>query len=510
MICPHCESEIEEHATVCGVCNKPLGEETETVQTPGAYKRKTPVWLWIFGVIILITAFVGVFFLAPGFIQSPEKPLLFTVISNNPQGMAIFSTDPTLKNPQQIVLNDSGLMLPFCGYYGNEKSFLSPDRQNIAMATGSEMTRMTLFSVKERSKTILSEIAIPPYGLPVQGFSSKGKFFGFTTLESDDPKASVQIFDKKGKAVREIPDAIFGGFSPDERQIVVLRYDPSEVTVTGLDIVEIASGKRKPLVDMDYGGDMEASLFTHPFFSPDGKDIFFVNYDQLFRFSITGGEPDKVYTFKGGSGLAFISPKQDKLVLVDMQDDSASTAVRKAVLADILFYDLKTKAVSPLAERIIYNMASKDLPIICEQAFLISDDQKQIAHNGLSEETGQLVISAIDGSRKDAFTEALEFSLEFTPDNRALVYLARPTPFGADILYGDLYISNLDGKSPIFLDKDVWSFTMINGGKEILYIKVDLPTSQTFTSEIYKINADGTGKVVMMESKDGIYTFLKD
>jgi hypothetical protein len=56
----------------------------------------------------------------------------------------------------------------------------------------------------------------------------------------------------------------------------------------------------------------------------------------------------------------------------------------------------------------------------------------------------------------------------------------------------------------------VWTFKLVNGGKEILYVKVNLLDTQDFTSDIYKINIDGTGKTLVLEAKEGIYTFLKD
>jgi Tol biopolymer transport system component len=117
----------------------------------------------------------------------------------------------------------------------------------------------------------------------------------------------------------------------------------------------------------------------------------------------------------------------------------------------------------------------------------------------------RLYVADTDGrNRRRISGENAWITFAFSPNGRQIAFIEgsntnRP---------GALYIADTDGGNRLRLDVNVWSFRFIDGGRRIIYSRVEDMDRGRPESEIYRIRADGRNQELLLGVQNGIISLL--
>ncbi|HEY9076398.1 MAG TPA: hypothetical protein VIO61_07630 [Anaerolineaceae bacterium] len=471
--------------------------------------RRIP--LWVILVIVFILALFALWFFAARtqLPYSASRPLLYAHITENPPDLSINYTTGSWKSSVKLDHDADGNLIPYCGYFGNSNSFLSPAGDYFTLRTGADQNQIRLYSTHGGSPVTLAGKTLSPSGFPVEGFSKSGKMFAYSTLEKDGKEVATRVVNLRGQELLKVTGAVFASFAPDESRLLVMPYNPTNGDVNGIVSVNL-KGEQKALVSLTLGALTRQGLFTHPFYSADGEQVYFFIEKKLYRISTLGGEPSVVYTFKQAAGIAYLTPDGSRVALLDLATDNSVALASQYVPIRVAILDPKSGMVTDLSENTPFTMSRESFPILCEQSMTFSPNGKSLAVQVNGEKSTKLVLTDLEGKNPKTLAEAATFTFEFTPDSRYLLYTVRKDLMGPDFLRGSLYSQPVDGKAPVMIDENVFSFRVVPTGKEVIYARTVQDLNQQLTTEVFRANLDGTGKTSIAGGVPGLIAFLKN
>jgi len=224
------------------------------------------------------------------------------------------------------------------------------------------------------------------------------------------------------------------------------------------------------------------------FVSSDGKTIYYTDNTGLMALSVTGGSDSSVYESEL-IDWAFFSPDGRMIAILDDKKDA------------LYLYDTKRKSTTRIDKDVFLDI---DFDLTFNSTVSFSSDSKYLAYI-VGPGDLELYVVKVDGSDRVRLAEnAQAFRFAFSPDKQHIAYIKWDNTYKG----GDLYITRLDGSESKRLETGVWSFRFIEGGKYIVYTKVEDLDRGAPESEIYRIRIDGQKKERLLDVDDGLFTFI--
>lgn len=496
MYCVNCGKENDEKSQFCMHCGEALHVPDEGIAstqqplaTQGATEKPTDtkknrqrlmIGLGIGGLVLAIAACAAIVLSSLGYSLFSPKEQLFYIIQDEAAdnyATAVMTIRADGKENKELYSDRDGFYMLW-SLPGVQNNFISPDGQTLALLDSQEEL-LLINNTGTAPVPLDTGIEIPFF----QGFSPDGAYFGYTAI-ADDDQLSAHIVDLQGSEVISFEGVIFSVFLPNSKQAVVIEYDVDDYRNAALAIVDIPSGEYAHLVDIEGVGD-----FPLVFVSPDGKTIYYNDDMGLMAIPAMGGSASSVYE----SELiewAFFSPDESVIAILDDEKDA------------LYLYDTKRKSTIRIDKDISLDFA---FDITFNSPVSFSSDSKYLAYVREGSGDLELYVVKVDGSDRVRLAEnAQAFRFAFSPDKQHIAYIKWDNTYEG----GDLYITRLDGSESKRLETGIWSFRFIEGGKYIVYTKVEDLDRGAPESEIYRIRIDGQKKDRLLDVDDGLYTFI--
>ena len=458
--------------------------------------------LIVVGVILTIVTTLNKFVLP--ILASPET-LIYTIQDASSAGpiVAINSLTADGNNNHELYSDSDGLTLAnnFLNFDMTHHSYLSPDGKTLALVE-SKTQNLVLLPIDGKSPTVIDTSAYQPATVLPCGFSIDNKYYLYGTITSgSSSQSSLVLADMNGNEVSSIPGFFRGIFLPNNKQIVGESFEQnsnaSNNTTISLALMNIPSGDiQTPLVDVNLNA--ASTLFGGFFISKDGKDIYFEDEQGLGKIKTSGGDNQHIYSSKNTiNGYAL----KNGATLVLVENDIS----QNAATADLYIFDIRRNLKSRIDKYLVNSNVNASISLVNYQ-IISSPDSRYLAYatdNGDGTENLNIVQS--DGNNKYRLARGGNwYSFAFSPDSRKILFIEGHNNNEG----GSLFISDLNGKNRVRLDDNVWSFRFIESGGSVMYTMVENLQNSRPQSTIIRIRLDGKQRKVLVQSEDGLYTFL--
>jgi Tol biopolymer transport system component len=538
MVCRNCGEENEEGLEICAFCGEDLQADIESSDSnnikqlkveketqESVWKRSTGgdekiVFAIIgFGLIFIVVITIASYSLLKNLLSSTsdlwkEKPTSITTI----QATEIYQPSDeleklfygirletvyrpfqsigilTLDNLQQeIIVADPNGLLPMMMSPEAGQSFISPDRESLAISSGYDQSKILIFRAGDLEPFYQIE------GYPALGqfysFSPDGKYFSFPSRDLQTSEFVLNILDLKLGGIYQQTGLIYGIFLPSSDQAIGFRLSPTEEKVISLEQIDFLHNQTTPLLDLDLS--LDDITYIPPFLSYDGSQVFYVHGDTLRSFSLQDGENTFIYNFETlYDARAFCLYHSDKVAIIDGLDPD---------VANLYLYNLQNDHLTKIDRRVsttVFHFDQRSFANVPSVA--LSPDGMRIAYAVGQIGEMELRIAELDGGEIITLSDKVHFiSFKFSPDNKKIAYLE----FVDSSEYGDLYVTDIHGEDRRLLENDVISFAFKANGSSIVYSKFEYPEQDVSQSSVYVIGVDGEGKEHLMD-QDGAFVFI--
>ncbi len=427
-----------------------------------------------------------------------HEQLLYSVQEKSPANpfVAVMGVSTNGEDSATLAVEDDGL---YINRYISEigQGFMSKSGRNFVLRHEAPDGRLYLYSDDRSLPTLLSDESISTAWF--ESFSPNAQLFAYTLINQKENERSVRIVDLVGDELIQINGAVFGTFMPSSDEAIVLEYDDRDDVYTSLVVISIPDGAYNHLIDLD---DVNTNPRVFP--SPDGKGVYYIVEDQLLYYDFREASKIEVFEFETKEGgIAFFKPDGKSLVIMDPQQDDGQI--------ELLLLDIVGGKITRIDKDVYFRLGvgekcPQNRCYYGESSIVFSPNGKLLAYSVNQPGNLDLYIAGIDGSNRTRIaSKATWFSYKFSPDKKHIVYIE-----GEQIdRGGDLYIADYDGGNAIKLDSDVWSFQFANGGRKILYFKIDDLDREDPESELLITEPNGEKKERLFPSRDDIFTFIQ-
>jgi hypothetical protein len=394
---------------------------------------------------------------------------------------------------QEIIVAEPNGLLPIMMSPESGQSFISPDRKSLALYSGYSQGELLIFKVGNLEPFFRID-GYPDLGR-FHSFSSTGKTFSFPLRDIQTSELTLNFLDVEHGDLYQQAGMIYSIFLPSSGQAIGFRLNSSEERVISLEKIDILNNQTTSLLDLDLS--LDDILYIPPFLSQDGDLVFYVDGDSLLSFSLRNGEVRTIYKFEYVyQARAFALHQSDAIVIIDGLDPD---------LANLILYHPQTDQLVKVDRSLSFTAFYFDQRDFANvPTIAISPDGTRIAYPaGLIHEM-ELRIAELDGGEVIPLSEGFYFiSFKFSPDRQKIAYIG----FKVSSEYGDLYITDLQGKERRLLDTNVISFEFISSGADIVYSKFESPDEDISRSSVYRIGVDGGEKEYLLD-KAGAFVFI--
>jgi WD40 repeat protein len=394
---------------------------------------------------------------------------------------------------EEIIVAEPNGLLPLVMIPEEGQSFISPDRKWVALSSG--YGQSTIYIFQTGNPEPFYEIDGHPDLGQFHSYSPNGRYFAYPSRDLQTSEFILNVLDLEHGELHQQNGLLYGIFLPGADQAIGFRIGPSEDKLISLDQIDFLNNQTTPLLDLDLT--IDHITYIPPFLSQDGEFVFYVDGDFLMSFSIPDGETRSVYKFQYViNARAFLLHQSELVVIMDSLDPE---------IADLHLYHPQTDLLVNVDRRVSstpYYLDSRNFANVPPIA--ISPDGTRIAYAGGFLGEMELRIAELDGGEVTTLSDRVHFiSFEFSPDNQKIAYIE----FTDSSQYGDLYITDIQGKARSFLDINVISFEFISSGADIVYSKFDSPDEEISRSSVYRIGVEGGAKETLLDEA-GTFVFI--
>jgi Tol biopolymer transport system component len=335
---------------------------------------------------------------------------------------------------------------------------------------------------------LVDEDAVRSSSLGTMGFSPNGRYFGYTTYGDRTDDVALHVVDGTGAEVLMVPYAAFGAFFPDGERILVVETD-EDGRSDGLAWVDLDEGTPNRITHL-----AGSSGWIRPVVLADGERIAFHSDEELLVMEVTGGAAQRLYEFDSPASAFFLAPDNEQLVVYDQFEGERVGELRLIDFDD----NSSTRVDTDLNLQPWSNRPG-------EQAIKFSPDGDRIAYLAGDSGNLSLYVTGVDGRNRHRISDDNAWStFDFAPNGREIAFIEATSANSP----GALYVADVDGGNRLRLDVDVWSFRFIDGGRRIIYSKVDDLDRGDAESEIYRIDVDGDKQELVRGFQSGLISFL--
>lgn len=491
MQCPSCGNEVPADAKFCKFCGHSLqGSPPPAPPTPRPRQRRWSLYGAI--LLVLLLGIVAVYLVVSNLVSVISgKPQILYAIQDEGTSDAI-STLMIMNGDGdghlEVAYDRDGLYLASAGY--GEPQYLAPDGRWLAyFERTDEGWELVVASADGGSPLLVDNNAVRSTAVGTLGFSPDSRHFAYTTFNDRNDEIALHVLDATGAEVLMVPDVAFGSFFPDGNRLLVLETD-DEGLFDGLAWLELNEGTPNRITNLT-----ESSGWVRPLVLPDGNRISFYSEGELLMMDVAGGAAQRLHEFDSPASAVFVAPGGDYLTVYDQFVGESVGELRLINLADNRSIRIDTDSnLSPWGNR------------PGERAIDFSPDGKFVAYAADEPGNLSLYVTGVDGANRRRISDDNAWlTFAFSPNSRQIAFIEATDARRA----GTLYIADMDGGNRLRLDVDVWSFRFIDGGRRLLYSKVQDIDRGDPESEIYRIDADGDNQELLLGVQDGIISFVE-
>lgn len=502
MYCPRCGSPNSDQNKFCAQCGAAL---------PPTHKhRRMPVILiGIIGLIVIGLVVSVVILLNQGI--SPDEQQIFVAHADPElwEGRFLgYDKIYTMEDDQLILFDqaDQGqLFARPMNILGTKSLYHSPDGSHYAFhICDSDSCNVRIYDwdgvqVAEHETGIEPDlINILTLVFGAYGFSPDGNYYAYTVFNENQDVSGTILISMDDEIIHRIPNSLFGSFSSDSKGIIVGNF-VDEGQLYDIQYLDIQTGVTSSLS----GGDSDFQLFSDilgPYVTDYDSYVYYPIEDGIYRADLESNSGGLFYDCEGNMCIPVYSPEVGRLFLFEYRDETHSLSV--------YMFDHSGKTHRLVGENLnteVWDFGPFD---ILEDVVAFSPDGKHISYFEEAEDAVSLVIYNITEESTVELGQSDRYARYFSPDSQWIGYIEVNQERQSDI-NGDFYIIDVNGDHQQFIDNDVHSFKFSADSKSLLYVKLFETEAFEFTSEIYRINIDGTGRKRVTGPEDGIYYFFR-